>query len=109
MAEELELRVPGEDETPLKQGGYIALSFFVFGSFPLIAHTVAVGSNVDAQTQFASSCIVVCVVLFGLGMTKARYSDQHLLHGGCELLVFGACIAAVSYFVAQWTSEIIGS
>mmetsp|Transcript_17123 Transcript_17123/g.26722 ORF Transcript_17123/g.26722 Transcript_17123/m.26722 type:complete len:335 (-) Transcript_17123:26-1030(-) len=105
MAEELEL-LGGDDEgaggRPIRQGIAIFISFFLFGSIPLLAY---VTGRADNRT-FAISCGLVAISLFSLGSIKGRLTNMSTFYAGSVMLFTGCVVAAISYAIGALCSHI---
>ena len=100
MVQELELQVPGEEESPLKDGGVTFVSFMVFGSIPLWAYVIFYGAKYrDKGGAFAICVAVTLCCLFALGVLQAAILRQSWLRQGLAMTFVGAFAAAVSYLV----------
>jgi len=108
MCEELQLKVPTEDDNPYKDGAVTFLSFLVFGMMPLLGYIIVPLATPDASSQvlFATACVMTLAVLFGLGSFKSRFSSHTWYHSGFEFLGLGGSVAATSYFIGLLVHEL---
>ncbi|KNH08202.1 vacuolar iron family transporter [Perkinsela sp. CCAP 1560/4] len=104
MAEELELLSSDADESasgrPIRQGIVIFVSFFLFGSIPLMAY---VTGRADNRT-FGISCALVGVSLFFLGSVKGRLTNMNTIYAGMVMLFTGCVVASISYAIGAFCS-----
>ena len=90
MLMELEMRVPGDDENPWKDGFVTFCSFVFFGTFPLLAYVVFDTDSKTSTELFTISCIVAAVMFFILGVLKTKFSVQNGTWVGSKYLSWGA-------------------
>ncbi len=106
MSEELGLQVEGKDDTTIRDGVLMFLSFAIFGSLPLLGYVVSsiaskativssvcvthetakktkhtqivpiVNPNIGTKYLFAVACTVTLLSLFSLGAIKAKFSSK---------------------------------
>ena len=86
-------------------------SFATFGSLPLLGYVIfpALFPDLDADSLFATACIITGLVLFGMGCVKSIFSAANWFICGLETFLLGGACATVSYFVAQFVDSLIGS
>jgi len=113
MAEELQLQVPEDDHKveSMKEGVVMFCSFATFGSLPLLGYVIfpALFPDLDADSLFATACIITGLVLFGMGCVKSIFSAANWFICGLETFLLGGACATVSYTVAQFVDSLIGS
>lgn len=113
MAEELQLQVPEDDHKieSMKEGVVMFCSFATFGSLPLLGYVIfpALFPDLDADSLFATACIITGLVLFGMGCVKSIFSAANWFICGLETFLLGGACATVSYTVAQFIDSLIGS
>ena len=108
MAEELELLSSdieeGASSRPIRQGVVIFISFFLFGSIPLLAYLTGRG---DTRT-FILACALTAISLFSLGTIKGRLTNMSMLYAGTVMLFTGCVVAAISYAIGALSSRVFG-
>jgi len=109
MVDELDLKVPDEDDNPWIDGLVTFSSFVFFGIFPLLAYACTIGSDLEERILFMISCCITLVMLFVLGVCKSAFSSQPWYLGGCEIMFFGGFVAAISFFIGWIMEEAIMS
>lgn len=103
MVEELGLMVPSPEDNPAKQGLTTCLSFFFFGTIPLISYLFSF-AGLSSEEQFLMSAILSMAALMGLGVLKASLVKQNKLKGGGFMLLNGTIAASASYLIS-WAIE----
>jgi len=108
MCEELGLKVPDEDESPVKDGFVTFLAFLIFGMLPLFGYIVApiLNPDVSSLSLFMVASLVTMVVLFLLGAFKSQFSASTWYASGLEFLLLGSAAASTSYFIGVIVSDI---
>ena len=100
MQQELEQQVPGEDESPLKDGTITFVSFMIFGSIPLWAYVIFYGANYHSKGGAFGICVAITVLcMFALGVLQAIILKQPWLKQGTAMTLVGSLAAAMSYLV----------
>ena len=107
MKEELELQVPGEDDNPWLDGFVTFSSFVFFGAFPLLSYAIFGSAGWQDNHLFIASCIMSAVMFFLLGALKTKFTTQHWLYGGFEILVMGVIISAVAYGIGAGVEGVL--
>ena len=107
MAEELELIVPDPDDNPWIAGGVTFCSFVFFGTIPLLSYAVFYNAQLYIHEQFIIACILTGLCLFGLGVTKSKFTKQPWNHAGMEVFLLGGTVAALAYFVGWFISSVV--
>jgi DNA damage-binding protein 1 len=102
--------LPPDDENPLKASCVMFISFFIFGSLPLVVFgicnyhfMVACSPDCDADEMlpFYISAAFTLVALFMLGAIKSGIADQGILSGGLLMAVQGSTAGALAYWAAN--------
>lgn len=104
MTDELEMRVPDEDDNPWLDGLVTFCSFVFFGIFPLLAYACTVGADLEERILFGISVILTLMMLFVLGAIKSMFTIQSWYASGVEIMLFGGFTAFVS-FIIGWMIE----
>ena len=107
MKEQLEIQEPGEDDN-LWFDGFVTFSSFVFfGAFPLLSYAIFGSAGWQDNHLFIASCIMSAVMFFLLGALKTKFTTQHWLYGGFEILVMGVIISAVAYGIGAGVEGVL--
>ncbi|GBG25424.1 Vacuolar iron transporter 1 [Hondaea fermentalgiana] len=108
MCEELQLKVPGPDENPYKDGVVTFFSFLIFGTMPLLGYLIVplVVPDVSSSVLFITAVIVTMLVLFILGSFKSAFSASSWWYSGLEFLLLGSAVASTSYGIAMIVEEL---
>jgi DNA damage-binding protein 1 len=107
MMEELGLVIPGEDDSPWKDGLVTFLSFIFFGIFPLLSYVIAYSIDDDPNRLFGYSCGVTGCMLFTLGVLKSRVCAVSWYASGTEVFVLGSFTAGISYVVGWGVEKLL--
>merc|ERR1719164_269966 len=107
MLHELGMQVPDEDENPWHDGLVTFCSFVFFGLFPLLGYCIFAQYNLDLVTLFSISCALTGIMLFILGVFKAKFTGQWWFHAGCEILGMGGLVAAVSFLIGWFIEDVV--
>ena len=107
MKEELELQVPGEDDNPWFDGFVTFSAFVFFGAFPLLSYAIFGSAGWQDDHLFIASCIMSAVMFFLLGALKTKFTTQHWLYGGFEILLMGVLISAVAYGIGAGVEGVL--
>mmetsp|Transcript_8186 Transcript_8186/g.16318 ORF Transcript_8186/g.16318 Transcript_8186/m.16318 type:complete len:287 (+) Transcript_8186:195-1055(+) len=108
MCEELQLKVPGDDENPYMDGLITFLSFLIFGTMPLLGYLLVPLVYPEASNDFlfGTAVVVTMVVLFILGSFKSAFSASSWYSSGAEFLFLGSCVAFTAYGIAMIVEEL---
>lgn len=85
--------VPGEEESPTKNGFATLVSFVVAGLLPLVPYVFGIRFG----SVFQTAVIMTGIALFSVGSARTLVTKEHWLISGLEMLGVGA-IAAVSAY-----------
>lgn len=107
MMEELGLVIPGENDSPWKDGLVTFLSFIFFGIFPLLSYLIAHSVDDDPNRLFGYSCGVTGCMLFTLGVLKSRVCAVSWYASGTEVFVLGSFTACISYLVGWGVERVV--
>jgi VIT1/CCC1 family predicted Fe2+/Mn2+ transporter len=78
-----------------RRGGVTFTAFVVAGLLPLSAYIVPLA----AAARFPTACALAGVALFGIGASRALFSDRLWLVAGVEMLALGSVASIVAYAV----------
>jgi len=103
MCEELQLKVPSEDDNPYKDGLVTFVSFIMFGSMPLVGYVLIplIFPHASSNVLFGAAGISTMIVLFILGSFKSQFSVSTWYYSGMEFLALGSMAASTSYIIAM--------
>lgn len=107
--EELQLKVPDDDDSPYREGFVTFCSFLVFGTMPLLAYLLVPFLKPDASPDvlFIAALVVTGLVLFLLGAFKSRCGSVAPWYAnGTEFLLLGGAAASVSYVVGMLVAHL---
>eukprot|EP00295_Goniomonas_pacifica_P018639 CAMPEP_0175858806 /NCGR_PEP_ID=MMETSP0107_2-20121207/29875_1 /TAXON_ID=195067 ORGANISM="Goniomonas pacifica, Strain CCMP1869" /NCGR_SAMPLE_ID=MMETSP0107_2 /ASSEMBLY_ACC=CAM_ASM_000203 /LENGTH=277 /DNA_ID=CAMNT_0017175297 /DNA_START=9 /DNA_END=842 /DNA_ORIENTATION=+ len=108
LVEELGLQPPDEDDNPWKDGLVTFCSFVFFGLFPLLGYAIFATTIPDPDFLFVIAICLTAIMLFILGSLKSRFSQQHWLKGGVEVLGLGGSTAVVAYLIGWLVATLVG-
>lgn len=89
-----ELKLSPEKSTPVQAAIVVGLSAFVGSLIPLLPFFLFA-----IQNAFWYSLIISSIVLFGIGLFKARVTTGSLLKSGIEMAVIGMLAAIAGYLI----------
>ena len=78
MVQELELTMDDPDENYAVDGLVTFLSFFFFGSVPLLGYAILGFTGLSPNALFIFAIFLTCCTLFGLGVFKVRSLSKFL-------------------------------
>ncbi|MBI2636894.1 MAG: VIT1/CCC1 transporter family protein, partial [Parcubacteria group bacterium] len=85
--------IPGEEESPIKNGLATFVAFIVAGMLPLLPYVF----GVQFGSTFNTAVAMTAFALFAVGAARSAVTKEHWLVSGLEMLGVGA-IAAVSAY-----------
>ena len=71
---------------------------------PLIPYIAGLGEH-----AFASACVMTCVIFFGIGSLKSKWSTASWWRSGLETLAIGAIAASVAYIAGAILKGVTGA
>eukprot|EP00039_Didymoeca_costata_P019651 m.338385 g.338385 ORF g.338385 m.338385 type:complete len:304 (+) comp18401_c0_seq1:115-1026(+) len=107
MVQELGMMTPDEDDSPLKQGLAMFVSFMIFGLVPLLSY-LAFSTVASKDSLFGIAIGLTIVALFALGAFSSRFNSRSWYSSGLWVLCNGVVAASVAYGVGRGISEIVG-
>ncbi len=87
--------IPGEEESPIKNGLATFVAFIVAGVLPLLPYVF----GVQFGSTFATAVIMTGIALFAVGSARSLVTKEHWLVSGLEMLGVGAIAAVSAYWV----------
>lgn len=109
MCEELQLKVPSEDDNPYEDGFIVFLSFLIFGLVPLLVYAAVpfFFSGASSKSLFFVALFLTMVVLFSLGSFKSKFSASSWWQSGVEFMLLGTAAATTSYVIGYYVRELV--
>jgi VIT1/CCC1 family predicted Fe2+/Mn2+ transporter len=80
---------------------YTFFAFLFFGSFPLITYVIVPFVPEIQPHTFAMAATFTAATLFGLGATKALFTDRSWYYSGFEMLCMGGVSAVAAYTIGE--------
>ncbi len=95
-----ELGIIEDDESPILNGLVTFGSFVVFGFVPLLIFVVQhfVELEIDSMVW---ACGLTALTLFGLGVTKGKFSSVKWWKSGLEMLFLGGIAAVAAFYIGK--------
>jgi DNA damage-binding protein 1 len=107
VVDELGLRLPDPDDSPLVQGLVTFVSFVAFGIVPLLGYICLEATGADDGTMFAISCGLTATMMFVLGVVKSQFTRQAWWLAGLEILVLGGLTAGAAYGIGAAVAGVV--
>ena len=95
-----ELGIIEDDESPIFNGLVTFGSFAIFGFVPLLVFVVQRFVEWDIDGMFWA-CALTGLTLFGLGVTKGRFSSVKWWKSGAEMLFLGGLAAVAAFYIGK--------
>ncbi len=95
--------IPGEEESPIKNGLATFVAFVTAGFLPLLPYVFGVWFG----TTFNTAVIMTAVALFGVGAARSRFTKEHWFVSGLEMLGVGAIAAVSAYGVGYLLQGVV--
>ena len=95
-----ELGIMEDDESPILNGLVTFGSFVVFGFVPLLVFVVQRFVEWDIDSMFWA-CVLTGLTLFGLGVTKGKFSSVKWWKSGAEMLFLGGLAAVAAFYIGK--------
>lgn len=90
--------IPGEEESPVKNGFATLIAFVAAGLLPLLPYVFGIGFG----TVFYTAIVMTGIALFAVGSARALVTKEHWLISGLEMLGVGAIAAITAYGVGYF-------
>ncbi len=95
-----ELGIMEDDESPFLNGAVTFGSFVMFGFVPLLVFVVMRVTDIELDGMLWA-CVLTGMTLFGLGVTKGRFSSVKWWKSGLEMLLLGGLAAVAAYMIGK--------
>lgn len=95
-----ELGIIEDDDSPIFNGLVTFGSFVVFGFVPLLVFVVQRFVEWDINSMFWA-CALTGLTLFGLGVSKSRFSSVKWWKSGAEMLFLGGLAAVAAFYIGK--------
>tara|TARA_R110002096_G_scaffold435128_1_gene659448 strand:+ start:2748 stop:3530 length:783 start_codon:yes stop_codon:yes gene_type:complete len=95
-----ELGIMEDDESPMKNGLVTFGSFVLFGFVPLLIFVFMRITSMELDGMFWA-CVLTGMTLFGLGVTKGRFSSVTWWKSGLEMLLLGGLAAVAAFMIGR--------
>ncbi len=93
--------VPGEEDTPWKNGATTFVAFVIAGFLPLVPYVFGMSGG------FNMAIVMTAIALFVVGSLRALFTKQHWFIAGLEMLGVGAIAAVVAYGIGDWIEKLL--
>ena len=103
MTEELGFP-PNHRESPLHNGVIIGIASFIGGFIPIVSYLFFAKGP-----AFFASVVLSAIVVFFLGVLKARYTDKPWLSAGVKLMAVALLTAVVTFFIGEFLGHMYAS
>lgn len=103
MTEELGFP-PNHRESPLRNGTIIGIASFLGGFIPIASYVF-----LSKEPAFLASVILSAIVVFFLGVLKARYTDKSWLSAGLKMMAIALLTAVVTFFIGEFLGRMYAS
>lgn len=108
VTEELGFRLAQDDDEYLLTDAFVMfLSFFGFGSIPLVIYYIGAIAGLSDELLFTVTTTVIVITLFVLGAIKSTFSSVSWIYSGCETLLVGCACAFVAWGVAKAVAMLV--
>jgi predicted membrane protein (TIGR00267 family) len=94
---------PKELGNPVKAGVLTGLSFGLAAAVPILPYAFPIG----IREALIASVIGTLAALFGVGAMKTIFSRKKWVRSGLEMMIIGACAAAITYIIGTLFSMVI--
>ena len=91
-----------------KQGMVTMVSFWCFGSIPVIAFAIASALGANKQTTFVVDIIITVLTLASLGVTQARITGESMSKKAVQMIINGALACIAGYLIAWFLAFTVG-
>lgn len=94
--------IPGEEESPWKNGLVTFAAFAIAGLLPLLPYVF----NIAIKNTFTTATIFTGVALFIVGALRTIFTKRNWLLAGLEMFAVGALAAGSAYILSYWIDTI---
>ena len=94
--------IPGEEESPWKNGLVTFVSFGIAGLLPLLPYIF----NIAIKDTFTTAIIFTGAALFIVGALRTIFTKKNWLLSGLEMLAVGAIAAMSAYLLGYWIDSL---
>ena len=94
-----EFNMTHENVEPIKGALVTFAAFLSIGFIPLVGYTFGPLFHLDPSRTFIFTCFSTLIGLFVVGAVKSRFSLQHWLTSGLQIMLMGGMAAALAYGV----------
>lgn len=94
--------IPGEEESPWKNGLATFVAFASAGLLPLLPYVF----NIAIKDTFTTAIIFTAVALFAVGAARTVFTKKNWLLAGLEMLGVGAIAAIAAYVLGYFIEHI---
>lgn len=103
-----ELGIIEDKHQPWKVAAVTFVAFIVFGSIPVLVYVFGHLLSVPADMALFKICIVATgVALFLVGALRSRFTFEHWMVGGLEILTVGGAAGALSYLTGALLKSLV--
>lgn len=95
-----ELGIIEDDESPVRNGLVTFGAFVVFGFVLLLVFVVQRFVELDIDSMFWA-CALTGATLFGLGVTKGKFSSVTWWKSGLEMMFLGGLAAVAAFYIGK--------
>ncbi|MFH1632147.1 MAG: VIT1/CCC1 transporter family protein [bacterium] len=94
---------PAVGGSPIRSGAVMGIFYLVGGTFPLLPYFLF-----PAMSAIVPSIIITGILLFALGVWKAKIVDGFWLKSGLEMTIISLTAAVLGYFIGRAVSTLFG-
>lgn len=95
--------IPDVSGSPLRSGIVMGVFYLVGGIFPLLTYFF-----LPVNSAIIPSVIITAILLFALGLAKAKVVGTHWLKGGLEMTLVSLTAAALGFLIGRLISDFFG-
>ncbi len=103
-----ELEMIEEKRSPFHKALATYISFVTIGLVPILIYILDIFFSFPADILFPAACGLTLVAFLFIGYLKARLNSVSIVRGIFETVGLGSVAAAVSYFVGDLLSQLVG-
>ncbi|MBT4856633.1 hypothetical protein HON52_00395 [Candidatus Uhrbacteria bacterium] len=94
---------PAVSSSPVTSGIVMGLFYLLGGGIPLIAYLV-----LPVEDAMIPSIVITGIVLFAVGVLKARYVQGHWLKSGMEMMLVSLTAALLGFLIGNLAAGFLG-